>query len=1098
MGRRWGSLQTKIIIWSFIPSAIILLAVALINFYAYQQVAENLVLERNKSILRLSANQLSIELEEYTTLLATVAQRAELTLNGPGEQQTALAPFSNRLTAFDGGVIILDNFGKVAATEPNRPEITGQNWSGRPYFRRIINVQETVFSDIINDGPQEKPVVIAAVPLTGRSGQFLGMIGGLFQLGTPAVSAFYGDIVKLRLNQTGNTYLLDSQGQVIFHSDAVHIGADFSNQAAVQQALQGKVNSFRTQDNSGEEIVAGFAPVARTPWSLVSEEKWATLTQSGQNYQQFLLLLLALGVIIPMLVVTWGAKRITQPITELIAAAQAVAKGNFGLKITASTGNEIETLAQQFNLMSTQLHASYTNLEQRVADRTKELETLTRQLALLNAISISVHESLDLSETLRRTLDETLEILNMEAGAIFLVDEERNELVIRAHYGFSPEFARLAGRRKITDILPESAILSGEPVIDEDVWTNPDRPFSREEGLRTLAIFPLKAKDELLGTLGLGTRREPRHFTHAERELLRAISDQVAVAIDHAHLYNETIRRVDEIESLFAVQQAITSRLDLNSVLQLIADEARRLTTTRGALVFMSEGDMLRLAVFSGEADFDAPIGYQMPLSASALNTTINTGQPLRIDDAQHDPRPNADLTRRVQAQSLMIVPVMSGSSLIGTISLVDKSSGYFDSNDERVLMMLASSAAIGLENARLYQEEQERHQEADQRRQVAEGLRDIMTILNSNRPLDDILETIVAQATRLLEANAAAIYRLQSKDGPLKIQAGYGLPAEYVAKIEIPLNQGLVGQAVQRRQPITFPNPDNALNSGEFLKQDHSLRALFLETMAPYQARLAVPLIIKDEVYGGMVLYYTQLRDFSDEDIGLAVSFADQVALAIENARLFAQAEQAAILEERQRLARELHDSVTQSLYGVTMFAEAATRLLKSNQIGLVAEHLQELRSTAQEALQEMRLLIFELRPSVLEEAGLAAALQTRLEAVERRSGLVTELKVEGIPTRPLSPKVEEGLYRLAQESLNNILKHAQAQHVSVCLYHRAQGVKLEITDDGVGFDPATIRQRAGLGLRGMEERAKQLGATLTIASQPNQGASVIVEVAT
>ena len=147
-----------------------------------------------------------------------------------------------------------------------------------------------------------------------------------------------------------------------------------------------------------------------------------------------------------------------------------------------------------------------------------------------------------------------------------------------------------------------------------------------------------------------------------------------------------------------------------------------------------------------------------------------------------------------------------------------------------------------------------------------------------------------------------------------------------------------------------------------------------------------------------------------------------------------------------------------------------------------LATDHLNEVRSTAQEALQEMRLLLFELRPPVLEEEGLITALQIRLEAVERRSGLVTELKVEGDEELSLPAKVEDGLYRIAQEALNNALKHAQAQCIIVCLNLDPHNVMLEIADDGRGFDLATIREHAGLGLRGMEERAVQLGACLTI----------------
>ncbi|MCP4590991.1 MAG: sensor histidine kinase, partial [bacterium] len=188
------------------------------------------------------------------------------------------------------------------------------------------------------------------------------------------------------------------------------------------------------------------------------------------------------------------------------------------------------------------------------------------------------------------------------------------------------------------------------------------------------------------------------------------------------------------------------------------------------------------------------------------------------------------------------------------------------------------------------------------------------------------------------------------------------------------------------------------------------------------------------------------------------------------------------------------LHDSVTQSLYGVTLYAEAAARLLSSGQADVVAGHLGEVRIAAREALGEMRLLIFELRPPVLEQEGLAAALEARLEAVEGRARLKTSFDValEG----RLPDEVEEGLYRIAQEALNNVLKHAQARGVRVSLRQERQTVIMEVGDDGVGFDPSAIRERGGLGMRGMEERAVQLGARLTVQSAPGTGTRVQVEV--
>jgi signal transduction histidine kinase len=217
------------------------------------------------------------------------------------------------------------------------------------------------------------------------------------------------------------------------------------------------------------------------------------------------------------------------------------------------------------------------------------------------------------------------------------------------------------------------------------------------------------------------------------------------------------------------------------------------------------------------------------------------------------------------------------------------------------------------------------------------------------------------------------------------------------------------------------------------------------------------------------------------------------QERLVAENARLHERARQAAVLEERQRLSRELHDSVTQALYGVSLHAEAASRALTAGDAAPVAANLQEIGETIQEALGEMRLLLYELRPPLLEERGLFGALQSRLGAVESRAGLMTEMQGEG--AERLAPETEQELYRMAQEALNNVLKHAHARQVTVRLEVSKGRAVLEVADDGVGFEPS-LQNTGGFGLPGMRERAERLGGTLQVESRPGQGTRVRVEV--
>jgi len=205
------------------------------------------------------------------------------------------------------------------------------------------------------------------------------------------------------------------------------------------------------------------------------------------------------------------------------------------------------------------------------------------------------------------------------------------------------------------------------------------------------------------------------------------------------------------------------------------------------------------------------------------------------------------------------------------------------------------------------------------------------------------------------------------------------------------------------------------------------------------------------------------------------------------------AQAEELAAADERNRLARELHDSLTQTLYSLTLQAEAASRELAAGATQQANEQLQTIRRTTQQALGEMRALLFELRPPDLEAEGLVAALQERLEAVEARTGLVAELIVEGEEAFP--HHVEPELYRIAQEALNNVLKHAQAHAITLSLHQANGAIVLEVADDGRGFAMTTSPPRGGMGLRSMQERAAHLGGTLTIRSAPGAGTRVRVE---
>jgi PAS domain S-box-containing protein len=394
--------------------------------------------------------------------------------------------------------------------------------------------------------------------------------------------------------------------------------------------------------------------------------------------------------------------------------------------------------------------------------------------------------------------------------------------------------------------------------------------------------------------------------------------------------------------------------------------------------------------------------------------------------------------------------------------------------------------------------DEKERRQEAEQRRRAAESLAGVVAALNSNQPLDHVLDYIALQAQQLFGNEAVAIYRLQDGTGTLALQAGHGLGADQMLGLDSPPGQEALRQAVASRQPVTVRDLATAPKVGREATTEAE-RSPALAKAEPYPALLALPIYVKDRVYGGIVLCRGEPRVFSGEEVELATVFSDQVALAIESAWLREQVEEAAAAAERTRLARDLHDSVTQALFSASLVAEILPQVWQRDPEE-AREGLEELRLLTRGALAEMRTMLLELRPTALVETKLEDLLWQLTEAITSRVQVVVTFNIEPIPALP--PDVHVTFYRVAQEALHNVVKHAEANHIVISVHVSPplppQGIDdwrgqliLQVRDDGQGFDPNDT-EPGQLGLSIMRERAEAIGAMLTIASQPGRGTQV------
>jgi signal transduction histidine kinase len=364
---------------------------------------------------------------------------------------------------------------------------------------------------------------------------------------------------------------------------------------------------------------------------------------------------------------------------------------------------------------------------------------------------------------------------------------------------------------------------------------------------------------------------------------------------------------------------------------------------------------------------------------------------------------------------------------------------------------------------------------ESRQRLAERESIQRTMAAMLQKLSLDEVLEIVCSEARKLTKATGSAVLLLE--DEWLRVTLSNGNP--FPAVDRIPVTDSLAGISMEQGKPSLANGPSDQIQA---YHRNPDLRSL-----------LVAPLFAEG-ISIGVIDVVNKPGGFTKDDTRIMELFADQAAIAIENARLHQQAEQLAVVKERERIARDLHDSVTQTLYSLSLYVDATQKALQGDKTDKAQKHVHELRKLAREAMLDMRLLIFELHPPILQEEGLAVALRTRLEAVESRSGIHTEYQVVNERRLPLA--IEAELYHIAQEALTNVVKHSQAESVNVTLYYGKNRFKMKVQDNGMGFDIGKVDEGGGMGMRGIKERVQRMNGKLYVESVLNKGTIIVVTV--
>jgi len=546
-------------------------------------------------------------------------------------------------------------------------------------------------------------------------------------------------------------------------------------------------------------------------------------------------------------------------------------------------------------------------------------------------------------------------------------------------------------------------------------------------------------------------------------------------------------RRFTELSTLLETSTAVVSSLDTQQVIDSILEEIQRLLTVDScAILTVNEAGQtweIRASQGLGQ-DYVENLRLDTRDRRLPALRAIDTGRPVQVSDVESDPG-MASILSLVHAEgyrSLLAVPLITQHAPPAVLVVYRVDAHRFTEAEIGLAASFANHAAMALENASLFN-----LTDVELQKQVKflRALNQVALSVSQSLVLDDVLTNAVDAVLHVMDTDTAWIYLLREGESTLSLRVHRGFSAGFAEQVsQIEVGSGLNGQVAKTGKPLLvgdihlYPGPNQQLLAQEGLR-----------------SFAAVPLRAKENNVGVLGVATRDDRQFTDNEVDLLSAIGGQVGIAVENARLYRRSRQAAILEERNRVAREIHDSLAQAFTGIVVQLEAAERLAGRRPEQAQAS-LHKARDLARTSLQEARRSVWGLRPRSLEDQSLTEALHNQVRAAQGENGLTLRFATSGAE-RNLSPDVEMNLFRIAQEALNNVRRHADAHNAGIQFDFGAQHVRLVVWDDGVGL-PADCNAASGdddgrgFGLIGMQERTTLLNGQMTVTSAPGEGTQV------
>jgi len=676
----------------------------------------------------------------------------------------------------------------------------------------------------------------------------------------------------------------------------------------------------------------------------------------------------------------------------------------------------------------------------------------------------------------QRIVQRARTLCDAAVSALYALDPESGGLALEARVG---EGAEVLGRLAAAPAGASAADLaaeSGRPVATPDLLADPRihlpplvRTQVAQSDPRAVLCVPLRIDARTVGVLAVGDVAG-RIFRGEHVRLLEAFSDQAAVALEQSRLHREALadaeRRRRAAESLAGVGRRLSQSLDPEDVGQRIVDSVRMLVgALRATLIQLEpESETLRLLAVSGEEAF--------PLGPGVAGFAIRERRPLITADLLADPRITLAPDVRAHLQGLPVravlsVPLIVGDLVIGALSVGDRPGRVFDPEEVQLLQAFADQAAIAIHNAHLYAETRRQQQEAVALEHVARQI-------TSSLERDEVFQRIVDRVRELCRSDLAFLAPYDKEVGAAAIVAASGPGSEALTALTITPGQGVGARVLETGEPFaTEDYPGDPRVSRECLE---------IPAEAGVVALAVVPLRFRGGSTGLLWVANREARAFTPRDLRVLSKLADQAAIALENSRLYARAQELGVNRERVRLAGELHDTLSQMLFSVALKLDWCLHRLPTQ--SELRSRVAEIKRDTGFMMRQIRDLIWRLSTDRSDDGSVSEQLRRLIHQFRELTRLPVDLVEEGDVTR-LGRGEREALVKTFREALANIAKHARATRATLRIEVRAHDVLFEVTDDGVGPPAGTdasrlAREPGHFGLRQMVERIEALGGCL------------------